>query len=96
MVGGGGADDRDEPLPLLDPDDVMLVSGSSTIGGADESTAVYGRIGQAVVAVRIAVGNDPVVRASVGGGWFAAWWPSAKVGIVQGYDVTGKKIAEAK
>lgn len=87
---GGGA-----PFEALLPGAVVITGSGG--GGSDNGawTSVIGRSGSAVTDVRILVPGGPVVRASVGGGWFAAWWPTSQFSVtVEGFDATGKKIGE--
>ncbi|HEV8489745.1 MAG TPA: hypothetical protein VGQ58_08175 [Candidatus Limnocylindrales bacterium] len=91
VQGGGG------PVVFLDQDDVVIVAAGGMIGAGDGSSVVYGRIGQAVAAVRVVFASGTVVRASIGGGWFTAWWPTDEMGlVVEAYDATGRKIGEVE
>jgi hypothetical protein len=94
---GGWAEKAEGPKLLLAPDGLMIVRAGGMLGGADLASNVTGRIGQAVASVRVVFAAGPVIQASIGGGWFTAWWPNPDMGfIVEAYDVTGKKIAEVE
>lgn len=89
---GGSTSGGDAPLPL-EPDEVR-VTGSSSMGGAEMQSTVEGEVGANVAFVRIVVDGVPI-DASVGGGWFTAWWPGEQAEFrVEGYDAAGTRIAE--
>jgi hypothetical protein len=94
---GGWAEKEEGPDLLLAPDRVTIVHAGGLLGGVDLASNVIGRVGPAVASVRLVFAAGPVVDASVGGGWFTAWWPNPDMGFVaEAYDVTGKKIAEVE
>jgi len=97
VVGASGTSSV-APLDALMPDEVMIMGGGQGSGiGTSEWSSVTGRIGSAVAVVRVVVPGAPTVRASVGGGWFAAWWPTNQMSfMVEGYNATGQRIGEAR
>jgi hypothetical protein len=94
---GGWAEKAEGSDLLLAPDRLMIVHSGGLLSGGDLASNVVGRFGPAVASVRLVFGAGQVVRASVGGGWFTAWWPNPDMGfVVEAYDVTGQKIAEVE
>lgn len=87
---------QDAPALLVAPDELVVVAAGGMTGHVDSSSAL-GRIGEAISDVHVVFASGAVVRASVGGGWFTAWWPAHDMGfVIQGLDASGRKIAEVK
>ncbi|MDQ2965382.1 MAG: hypothetical protein M3R57_06005 [Chloroflexota bacterium] len=94
---GGWAEKAEGPDLLLAPDRLTIVHAGGLLSGVDLASNVVGRVGPAITSVRLVFGAGPIVQASIGGGWFTAWWPNPDMGfVVEAYDVTGKKIAEVE
>jgi len=95
-MAGGWAQKEEGPDLLLAQDGLRIVNSGGMLGGVDLASNVSGRIGPAVASVRLVFAAGPVVHASIGGGWFIAWWPTDDMDfVVEAYDVTGRKIAQA-
>lgn len=87
---------QDAPALLVAPDELVVVSAGGMTGHVDSSSAL-GQIGDAISGVHVAFASGATVRASVGGGWFTAWWPAHDMAfVVQGFDASGRKIVEVK
>lgn len=85
------------PFQALAPGAVVITGSDGGRNGGADWVSVTGRVGAAVAAVRVLAPGGPTVRASVGGGWFAAWWPGSQSGFtVEAFDATGEKIGDAK
>jgi hypothetical protein len=98
-----------QPLPAtgLGGFETQLIEGG---GLKVRGWSVYGRVGPAISAVQIIpAGRDPVT-ATVGNGWFAAWWPWTGAGpapgagpgqffppfLARGFDGSGGVVSEAR
>jgi hypothetical protein len=55
---------------------VLLSSSHRTDRGGDAFSLADGRTGPGVSGVTLSLDDGTNVRATVGGGWFVAWWPS--------------------
>jgi hypothetical protein len=94
-MAGGWSQNEAGPDLLLAQDDVVVVQSGGVLGDVDLASSVSGRIGPAVAGVQLVFADGSVVRASIGGGWFTAWWPTDEVAfVVQAFDAAGTKIAE--
>jgi hypothetical protein len=92
---GGWSQNQAGPDLLLAQDDVTIVQSGGVLGDAGLASYASGRIGPAVAGVQLVFIDGSVVRASIGGGWFTAWWPTAEMAfVVQAFDATGAKIGE--
>jgi len=69
--------------PVAPADDQIDVLGSSDEGdnAGTEAALAYGRAGAEVAAVELIITAGPVVRATVSGGYWSAWWPSTGQGL---------------
>jgi hypothetical protein len=105
-VGGGSGPGgfEHEALPPLAPDE-LAGFGFTGVGARSleelpvEGLSIYGRSGPGIASVRVTPAGGPEITASMGDGWFGAWWPF-KGGdlpsvIVRGYDASGRYLAEA-
>lgn len=72
----------------------LVVDGApGGLNGADATRAVYGRIGTAVVTVRLETADHRHLTASAADGQFLAWWPSGADPVaVHGYDAAGHEV----
>jgi hypothetical protein len=94
MAGGWSQNEAGLDL-LLAQDDVTIVQSGGVLGDAGLASYASGRIGPAVAGVQLVFIDGSVVRASIGGGWFTAWWPTDEMAfVVQAFDATGAKIGE--
>jgi hypothetical protein len=94
MIGGWSQNEAGPEL-LLAQDDVRIVQSGGVLGDAGLASYANGRIGPAVARVQLVFIDGSVVRASIGGGWFTAWWPTDEMAfVVQAFDATGNKIGE--
>ena len=86
------------PADFVAPNDVIILGGGQMRGiGAEEWSSVTGRTGPAITAVRVEFANGSGLGASVGGGWFTAWWPTTRTNfVVEGLDASGNKVGEAR
>jgi hypothetical protein len=55
---------------------VLMSSSHRTDRGGDAFSLADGRTGPGVSGVTLSLDDGTNVRATVGGGWFVAWWPS--------------------
>jgi hypothetical protein len=82
---------------LLPPDGLTIESGGGMLGGDGLASNASGRFGGAVNSVRLVFASGTVVQASVGLGWYTAWWPTDEMDfVVEAYDRAGQKIAEVE
>lgn len=87
---------QDVPSLLIGPGELVIVGSGGMTGHADDSS-VLGQVGAAISGVHLVFDSGAVVRASVGNGWFTAWWPAHDMSfVIQGFDASGRKIAEMK
>jgi hypothetical protein len=95
---GTSASTSSGPADFIAPNDVIIVGGGQMRGiGAEEWSSVVGRTGPSITAVRVGFESGSSLGASVGGGWFAAWWPTTQTNfVVQGFDASGRKVGEVK
>jgi hypothetical protein len=85
---------QDVPALLVAANELVVI-GAGGMLGSDEASSVSGQIGSAITDVHVVFASGGVVRASVGAGWFTAWWPNHDMGfVVQAFDPSGRKIAE--
>lgn len=68
-----GGSTSDLPVPPVDGTSVLW--GASFSSPAGDYTSAMGRIGSDVVAVQLTPGSASNIQASVGDGYFTAWWP---------------------
>jgi len=54
---------------------IMLSSGHHTDRGGEAFSFAEGRTGAGVTGVTLTLDDGAKVQATVGGGWFVAWWP---------------------
>jgi hypothetical protein len=95
FAGAGTANE----VGAVDPSQLFPVSFGSTSGGGpgEDSAEVLGRAGENIREVRIAMQAGGQVLASLGRGWFHAWWPGSSLQVVmRGYDAAGGVVAEAQ
>ncbi|HEY2768991.1 MAG TPA: hypothetical protein VGI87_00360 [Solirubrobacteraceae bacterium] len=59
------------------PDQIALSGPGPTARGGAPYTLAEGRVGSDVRAVTLVLADGSKVTASIGGGWFLAWWPGA-------------------
>ena len=84
------------PALLVGPGELVIVASGGMTGHPDDSSAL-GQVGSAISDVHVVFDSGAVVRASVGNGWFTAWWPAHDMSfVVAGFDASGRKIAEVK
>jgi hypothetical protein len=84
------------PVAPLAPNEVSVNGTGGWRGDREALTSVTGRLGSAVTGIRVRLSRGLSVRASVGGGWFTAWWPTDETPLgVEAFDATGQKIGEA-
>lgn len=62
-------------LPIPPADGTNVLWGASSSSAAGDFTSALGRVGSDVVAVQIDTAGAPNIQASVGDGYFTAWWP---------------------
>lgn len=62
-------------LPIPPVDGTSVLWGASSSSPAGDFTSAHGRVGSDVVAVQIDTAGAPNIQASVGDGYFSAWWP---------------------
>lgn len=87
---------QDTSGPVVGPGEIVVI-GAGGMTSSPESSSVSGHVGAAIAEVRVVFASGSVVRASIGGGWFNAWWPTHDMGFtVQGFDVTGRKVREVE
>jgi hypothetical protein len=80
---------------LVAPNELAILGAGGDMGFV-ESSSVSGQIGAAITEVHVAFAAGGVLRASIGGGWFTAWWPNHDMSFtVEGFDASGMKITEA-
>lgn len=72
----------DGPLPPQSADQVSLETMSSLGDGDGQWSNIVGLVGAGVTAVEVRLDNGRVITASVGNGWWAAWWPGPEGGEV--------------
>jgi hypothetical protein len=58
---------------------ILLSSSHATERGGDAYSVAEGRTGTGVTGVTLTLGDGSTVQATVGNGWFVAWWPSSQV-----------------
>jgi hypothetical protein len=78
--------------PALEPDDLIVASGGQPIVGNWEYRV--GRAGDNVGRVAIEMDDGTEVEASLGGGWYAAWWADGNAVGTVAYDRDGAQVAE--
>lgn len=94
-IGGSSADAGAQHV--LAADDVVIVGSGGMSGGGGASSSVVGRVGVDVTAVRVVFASGSSLQASVGDGWFLAWWPTAEMGFVaEALNASGQKVSEAR
>lgn len=94
---GGWAQTGTGPELLLEQDDITIETSGGMLGGEGLASNASGRVGLAISAVRFVFSDGTVVHASVGGGWFTAWWPTDNMDFVaEAYDSSGRKLAEVE
>ena len=94
---GGSRADAGDPQYVLAADDVVIVGSGGMSGGRDASSSVVGRVGGDVTAVRVVLPSGSSLQASVGDGWFIAWWPTDETGFVaEAFNASGQKVSEAR
>jgi hypothetical protein len=87
---------QDVPALLVGPGELVIVASGGMTGHVDDSSAL-GQVGSAISDVHVVFDSGAVVRASVGSGWFTAWWPAHDMAfVVRGLDASGRQIAEVK
>jgi hypothetical protein len=87
---------QDVPSLLVAPNELVIM-GAGGVMGSVEASSVSGQIGAAISEIHVVFDSGAVLRASIGGGWFTAWWPAHDMGfVVQGFDASGRKIAEVR
>jgi hypothetical protein len=93
---GGGSSSGGGAQPALAPTEIQLGgSGSQSSGNGPGQTKSFasGRAGGGIGAVEIVLSNGTSIQASLNGGWFAAWWPSADSATrARGYDGSGTVV----
>jgi hypothetical protein len=57
---------------------IMLSSSHETEHGGQAFSFAEGRTGAGVSGVTLTLDDGTKVQATVGGGWFVAWWPGAR------------------
>ncbi len=62
-------------LPVPPVDGTIVLWSASFTSEAGDFTSALGRVGSDVVAVEITAAGAPNIQASVGDGYFTAWWP---------------------
>jgi hypothetical protein len=84
------------PPPAQAGEAQVSSSGSmSGPGAADTLSTILGRAGDRVAAVAVRVGRVQF-QASVGGGWFLAWWPNGQTAdSVQAFGADGQPLGPA-
>jgi hypothetical protein len=102
--GGPGAGFEHEVLPPLAPDE-LAVFGLAGVGAGSleelpvEGLSIYGRTGPGIASVRVTPAGGPEITATMGDGWFGAWWPfkggDLPLVVIRGYDASGRYMAEA-
>lgn len=64
--------------PNVPADQIMLSSQHQSNHGGQAFSFAEGRTGVGVTAVTLTLDDGATVQATVGGGWFVAWWPGAR------------------
>jgi len=96
MRGGGSTAPDDGTVPPVPRDRVSVRGSSGSSGAGVASTDVDGQVGALVAQVRIRTVRLETV-ASVGDGWFIAWWPSFDHGgVIEAYAADGAKLGEQR
>ena len=94
---GGSSSEVGGFQPVVAANDVMILGTGGMSGGAESSSSVVGRVGSNVTAVRIVLPSGSSLQASIGGGWFTAWWPSLEmVFVAEAFNASGHKVSEAR
>jgi hypothetical protein len=76
------------------PIELFASSGGSS-SGVDSWSYLHGIVGSDIGRVVIALADGTSVTASVGGGRFAAWWPTgAEPNRILGFDRAGNQVAD--
>lgn len=93
VLGGGSSSSGGGPQVAVAPNSILVIDriGSGVPGVPVEKSYVSGKVGAGITRVQIEQpGRAPVV-ATIGRGWFAAWFPGewAPRSFVVGYDVLG-------
>lgn len=103
--GGWRNDDGPDRLTALgDAELADIMRGVVDRGGPEvEGFSVIGRAGAGISAVVVEPPGQQSVQATLDGGWFAAWWPTAigngeirEPAVIRGLDADGTPIAEAE
>lgn len=69
------------------------VESNDDNGRREARTLVVGQVGAGVAAVQLFFTTDQTVRATSGGGWFLAWWPSQDMAFrIQELDASGQPL----
>jgi hypothetical protein len=94
--GGGSSNGPAQPGPGAG-EVIVTTSGSQSSmgvqGAPDTINFVVGRAGANVAAVEVGLSTGESLQASLGRGWFAAWWPGeVGHGAVRGYDAGGRPL----
>ena len=94
FVEGGGSGTGGGP-PSIGPQEVAPGGNGSGSGmGGDTYSYVTGQVGSEIGGVVLELTDGNRVTASVGGGRFAAWWPSeAQPTRILGFDLAGTQVA---
>jgi hypothetical protein len=93
----GGSFATHPPLPVLAGHVSIVSSGSTSTPPAEGSqhfSQVVGRTGRGVTAVTLTLRSGTRVRASLGHGWFLAWWPGTQRGTAT--DVTSSHATSVR
>jgi len=69
---------RADSLPLPAAGDTAVQWGQTFTSAVGSYTSAVGRVGSDVTAVQITPRGEETVRASVGDGYFTAWWPGKR------------------
>jgi hypothetical protein len=92
----GGSSSEPGPQRVVAANDLLILGSGGTSGGAKSSSSVVGRVGSDVTAVRIVLPSGSSLQATIGGGWFTAWWPTDEMTFVaEAFNASGQKVGEA-
>jgi hypothetical protein len=92
--GGGSRSGGGAPAGLLDPFEIRITDTSWSQDAQAISSRAAGLIGAGIARIEVVRPGQPLVRATIANGWFAAWVPAAMPAgwSVRGFDASGAQV----